>query len=80
MPDETKKIENQEEQPKKIGLDPATLVALIDAALSFLQNAIPKIKEAFARGEISTEQQAKVDGQMQKLRETQFVFTRTPGT
>lgn len=58
----------------------AALVPFAIAAIDFLEMAIPKIQEAFKSGEISADQQQKVDSKMQNLRAIQFKFTRPAGT
>jgi hypothetical protein len=50
-------------------MDPITVLAMASAAMAFLKEAVPQIKEMFNRGEITKEQQDALLAEYQSLRE-----------
>jgi len=56
------------------------MMAMADAALSFLENAVPRIEAAFKRGEISQQEQKTMMDRMDGLRSSNFQFTRPAGS
>lgn len=54
----------------------AALLPIVDAALLLLEKALPRIKEAAARGEISVEDQQKLADRKKALEAQGFAFTR----
>lgn len=44
------------------------IIGMADAALSFLQKAVPAIRDAFARGEVPVEKQQEVRAKYEKMR------------
>lgn len=56
----------------------AAILPVLDAALLLVEKVAPHIKEAFAKGEISKEDQAKLQARIDKIRATGGAFTR-PG-
>ncbi len=61
-------------------MDPATIIAMADAAVAFLETAVPHIVSLFQKGEITKEQQQALLDKVNKLQENNFAFTRPPGT
>lgn len=49
-------------------MDPLTMIIMADAAMTFLQKAVPAIRDAFAKGDIPAEQQAEVRRKYEELR------------
>jgi hypothetical protein len=49
-------------------MDPITVIALADAAIAFLNKAIPAIRDAFEGGEIPADKQAEVRRKYEALR------------
>jgi outer membrane protein TolC len=49
-------------------MDPITVLALASAAMKLVKEAIPAIRDAFANGEISEADQAKVRAEYDSLR------------
>lgn len=49
-------------------MDPISILIMADAAMLFLQKAIPAIRDAFAAGDIPAEKQQEVRDKYNKLR------------
>ncbi len=49
-------------------MNPATIIALLNAAMSMTEELLPLVTEAAQKGEISPEQQAKVLARYQSLK------------
>jgi hypothetical protein len=50
-------------------MDPLTILSLTSAAMALLKEAIPQVREMFANGEITKEQQEKVLAEYNSLKE-----------
>lgn len=59
-------------------MDPITIMALADAAITLLEKAVPEIEKAFNQGLISVEDQKAQADRLAALRDKHFAFTR-PG-
>lgn len=49
-------------------MDPMTIIIAADAAMTFLQKAIPAIRDAFASGDVPVEKQAEVRAKYEQFR------------
>ncbi len=49
-------------------MDPLTIILMADAAFTFLNKAIPAIRDAIRRGDVPKEQQAEVRRKYENLR------------
>ncbi len=53
------------------------IMAMVDAAITFLEQGLPEIQRAVERGEVSVEKQKEISDKYNALKQTGFAFKRS---